>query len=299
MRSRRRGRWRHRPVFGQESAAAVVAMKPAKAGGAKGQTERRGDTVTAAKARKPKGGADVCLDTQRSAPNTTLMQQVLARENLQRAWKQVKANHGAAGIEGMTVEELPDFARSPQWAWVRKALEDGTYQPQPVRRVYIPKDSGGLRPLGIPAVLDRVIEQALAQVLEPLFDPEFSEFSYGFRKLRGAHDAVRQVREYLKQGYTMAVDMDLAKFFDSVNFDILMQRVARKVRDPWARRLIWRYLRAGVMENGQWSPSEKGVPQGGPLSPLLANIVLHELDMELERRGHKFVRAERANSCPA
>jgi RNA-directed DNA polymerase len=193
-------------------------------------------------------------------------------------------------VDGMTVEEFPDFIRSPQWATVKLALEDGTYAPQAVRRVYIPKDDGGRRPLGIPTVLDRVIQQALAQVLEPLFDPDFSEYSYGFRKLRGAHDAVRQAREYLKQGYRIAVDMDLAKFFDSVNHDILMQRVRRKVRNPLVVRLIWRYLRAGVQENGQRSPTGQGVPQGGPLSPLLANIVLHDLDTELEKRGHKFVR---------
>ena len=246
--------------------------------------------MTASKAQKPTGRADACLATELLPLDTTLMQRVLTRENLRRAWEQVKANHGAPGIDGMTVEQFPDFIRSPSWASVKKALEDGIYKPQPVRRVYIPKASGGQRPLGIPMVLDRVIQQALAQVLDPLFDPEFSGFSYGFRKRRGAHNAVRQAREYLKQGYTVAVDMDLAKFFDSVNFDILMHRVARKVSDPLMRRLIWRYLRAGVIENGQWSPSEKGVPQGGPLSPLLANIMLHDLDMELEKRGHKFVR---------
>jgi RNA-directed DNA polymerase len=243
------------------------------------RTERRAkrknkeEPVTATKATKPNGGANDCLATGKSALNATRMEQVLSRQNLQRAWEQVKANHGAPGIDGMTVEQFPDFVRSPQWSIVKETLTAGTYRPQPVRRVY-----------------DRVIQQALAQVLEPLFDPEFSDYSYGFRKRRGAHDAVRQAREYLKQGYTVAVDMDLAKFFDTVNFDILMQRINRKVSDPLVRRLIWRYLRAGVMENGLWSPSEKGVPQGGPLSPLLANIVLHDLDTELEKRGHKFVR---------
>ena len=218
------------------------------------------------------------------------MAQVLARENLRRAWNQVRANHGAPGVDGMTVEQFPVFVKSSAWATVREALEDGTYQPQPVRRVYIPKVGGGQRPLGIPTVLDRVIQQALAQVLEPLFDPEFSDRSYGFRKRRGAHDAVQQARAYLKEGYPVAVDMDLAKFFDTVNFDVLMRRVSRKMGDPVVLRLIWRYLRAGVMEDGQEKPSEQGVPQGGPLSPLLANIVLHDLDMELEKRGHRFVR---------
>jgi RNA-directed DNA polymerase len=246
--------------------------------------------VTAAKAMKPKGGADVCLATERSTPNMTLMQQALTRENLQRAWEQVRANHGAPGIDGMTVEEFPDFVRSLQWGAVKDALRQGAYRPQPVRRVYIPKADGGQRPLGIPTVPDRVIQQALAQVLGPIFEPGFSPFSYGFRPRRGAHDAVRQAQVYLKQGYKVAADLDLAKFFDSVNFDICMRRVAAKVSDRQVLRLIWRYLRAGVMENGQWKPTEKGVPQGGPLSPLLANVVLHDLDMELEKRGHKFVR---------
>lgn len=248
------------------------------------------EPTTTAGAMKPKGGADVCLAGGVSTPEAILMWQVLTRENLQRAWDQVRANRGAPGVDGMTVEDFPAFVRSPQWAQVREALSNGTYQPQPVRRVYIPKDSGGQRPLGIPTVLDRVIQQALAQMLEPLFDPGFSEFSYGFRKRRGAHDAVRQANAYWKQNYRVAVDMDLAKFFDSVEFGVLMQRFSAKVSDPLVRRLVWRYLRAGVKENGQWSPSEKGVPQGGPLSPLLANIVLHDLDMELERRGHMFVR---------
>ena len=246
--------------------------------------------MIAGKATKPNGGAELCLVSDEPTLEANLMQQVLSRKNLQRAWEQVEANHGAPGVDGMTVEQFPAFVRSPTWVQVRKALAEGTYRPQPVRRVYIPKADGGRRPLGIPAVLDRVIQQALAQVMEPLFDPGFSEYSYGFRKLRGAHDAVRQTREYLKEGYAVAVDMDLARFFDSVNFDILMRRVARKVSDLRVLQLIWRYLRAGVMENGQCSPTEKGVPQGGPLSPLLANIVLDDLDKELEKRGHKFVR---------
>lgn len=248
------------------------------------------EPTTTAEAKKPKGGADGCLDGGNSLSEATLMRQALTRENLQRAWDQVRANHGAPGVDGMTVEDFPAFVRSPQWAQVKEALAIGTYLPQAVRRVYIPKDGGGERPLGIPTVLDRVIQQALAQVLEPLFDPGFSVFSYGFRKRRGAHDAVRQANAYWMQGYRVAVDMDLAKFFDSVEFGVLMHRFSAKVRDPLVRRLVWRYLRAGVEENGQWSPSEKGVPQGGPLSPLLANVVLHDLDMELERRGHKFVR---------
>jgi RNA-directed DNA polymerase len=248
------------------------------------------EPMTAAKAMKPNGGADDCLDRGHAGLEADLMRQVLTRENLQRAWEQVRANHGAPGIDGMTVEQFPEFVRSPQWAAVKAALQQGTYRPQPVRRVYIPKADGGQRPLGIPTVLDRVIQQALAQVLGPLFEPGFSRFSYGFRPRRGAHDAVRQAREYLKQGYTVAADLDLARFFDSVNFDVCMRRVAAKVPDRRALRLIWRYLRAGVMEDGKWSPTELGVPQGGPLSPLLANIVLHDLDTELEKRGHKFVR---------
>ena len=256
------------------------------------RAERKDKTepMTAAKAMKPNGGADDCLDRGHSGLEADLMRQVLTRENLQRAWEQVRANHGAPGSDGMTVEQFPEFVHSPQWGIVKQALQEGTYQPQPVRRVYIPKADGGQRPLGIPTVLDRVIQQALAQVLGPMFEPGFSRFSYGFRPRRGAHDAVRQVQEYLKRGYTVAVDCDLARFFDSVNFDVLMRRVAVKVPDRQVLRLVWRYLRAGVVEDGKWSPTENGVPQGGPLSPLLANVVLHDLDRELEKRGHKFVR---------
>jgi len=247
LRSRRRDGWKHPSVFGQESAAAGVALKSRQRGmERRAKRKNKEDPVTATEATKPNGGANDCLATNPSALNVSLMGRVLSPKNLQRAWGQVQANHGAPGVDGMTVEEFPDFVRSPQWAAVKKTLVDGTYRPQPVRRVYIPKASGGQRPLGIPTVLDRVIQQALAQVLEPLFDPEFSDRSYGFRKRRGAHDAVQQARAYLKEGYPIAWIWIWPSFFDSVNFDVLMQRVTRKVRDPLAVRLIWCYLRAGV-----------------------------------------------------
>jgi len=222
-------------------------------------------------------------------PNDHLLERVLSRENMQRAWKRVKANKGAPGVDNMSVEDFPEFARK-NWDSIRESLLAGTYQPLPVKRVEIPKSTGGNRPLGIPTVLDRVIQQAIYQVLLPIFDPDFSDHSYGFRPGRSAHDAVYHVREYIRKGYRVAVDMDLSKFFDSVNHDVLMHRVARKVRDRRVLRLIGKYLRAGVMVNGRLQTTRKGVPQGGPLSPLLANILLDDLDKELERRGHRFVR---------
>jgi len=189
----------------------------------------------------------------------------------------------------MSIEDFPEFARA-QWDRIRDSLMAGTYQPYPVKRVEIPKPTGGKRPLGIPTVLDRLIQQAIYQVLMPIFDPDFSDHSYGFRPGRSAHDAVFQIREYIREGYRVAVDMDLSKFFDTVNHDVLMHRVARKVREKRVLRLIGKYLRAGVMVNGRLQATRKGVPQGGPLSPLLANILLDDLDKELERRGHRFVR---------
>jgi RNA-directed DNA polymerase len=219
-----------------------------------------------------------------------LMARILTSENLRKAWHQVKANHGAPGVDGMTIEDFPAFARE-HWASIRQALRDETYQPSPVRRTEIPKRHGqGRRLLGIPTVVDRVIQQAIAQVLGPIFDPEFSASSFGFRPGRSAHQAVKQIQGYLKAGYRVAVDVDLAKFFDRVNHDALMARVARKVRDKALLRLIGKYLRAGVLVGESLQPTEEGVPQGSPLSPLLSNIMLDDLDKELERRGHHFAR---------
>ena len=219
-----------------------------------------------------------------------LMGRVLTAENLRKAWHQVKTNHGAPGVDGMTIEEFPTFARE-HWPRIRQAVRDETYQPSPVRRTEIPKRHGqGNRLLGIPTVVDRVIQQAIAQVLGPLFDPDFSASSFGFRPKRSAHHAVKQIQSYITTGYRVAVDMDLAKFFDRVNHDALMARVARKVHDKALLRLIGKYLRAGGLVGEDLQPTETGVPQGSSLSPLLSNIMLDDLDKELERRGHRFAR---------
>jgi RNA-directed DNA polymerase len=239
--------------------------------------------------KKPSGEVTMRRVMESPDPNDHLLEQILSRENMLKAWKRVKANKGAPGIDNMSVEDFPEYARN-KWDSIRESLLAGIYQPSPVRRVEIPKATGGTRPLGIPMVLDRVIQQSIYQVLMPMFDPGFSESSYGFRPGRSAKDAVYQIREYIREGYRVAVDMDLSKFFDTVNHDVLMHRVARKVRDKRVLRLIGKYLRAGVMVNGRLQATRKGVPQGGPLSPLLANILLDDLDKELERRGHRFVR---------
>ncbi len=239
--------------------------------------------------KKPNGGVSMRRVMEQPDPHENLLERVLSRDNVQKAWKRVKANNGVPGIDNMSIEDFPEFARA-QWDRIRESLLAGTYQPYPVKRVEIPKPTGGTRPLGIPTVLDRLIQQAMYQVLMPIFDLDFSEFSYGFRPRRSAHDAVRKVREYIQQGYRIAVDMDLSKFFDRVNHDVLMHRVARKIRDKHVLRLIGKYLRAGVVIKGRLQESREGVPQGGPLSPLLANILLDDLDKELEKRGHKFVR---------
>jgi RNA-directed DNA polymerase len=217
------------------------------------------------------------------------MEAVLSPANMKRAWARVKSNRGAPGIDGMRIEDFPAYARE-HWPAIRQAISDGRYQPQAVRRVMIPKPGGGERALGIPSVVDRVVQQAIAQVMTPIFDPDFSESSYGFRPGRCAHGALKQVKADIKAGCRIAVDLDLAKFFDNVDHDILMARVARRIADRRLLALIGRYLRAGVLIDDSIQPSELGTPQGGPLSPLLANILLDDLDRELEGRGHRFVR---------
>jgi group II intron reverse transcriptase/maturase len=217
------------------------------------------------------------------------MERVVERNNMLAALKRVEQNGGAPGIDGIPTEQLREQLRA-EWLRIREELLAGTYEPKPVRRVEIPKPGGGKRLLGIPTVMDRLIQQALLQVLTPIFDAGFSEHSYGFRPGKRAHDAVREARRYVQEGYEWAVDLDIEKFFDRVNHDILMAKVARKVKDKRVLTLIRRYLQAGVMINGVVMETIEGTPQGGPLSPLLANILLDELDKELEKRGHKFVR---------
>ena len=221
--------------------------------------------------------------------NQDLLDAVLDSDNLWRAWKRVKANKGAPGIDDVTIADFPAYARE-HWAAVREQIIQGRYVPQPVRRVELRKPGGGTRKLGIPVILDRVLQQAIAQVLTPIFDPTFSDSSFGFRPGRNAHQAIRQVQAYVKDGYRIAVDLDLAKFFDTVNQDLLMSLLGRTIADKRLLALIGRYLRAGVLVGEHFEPSEVGTPQGGPASPLLANILLHQLDCELARRGHRFAR---------
>jgi RNA-directed DNA polymerase len=218
-----------------------------------------------------------------------LMEEVCDRGNLERAWNRVRSNKGGPGVDGMTIEEAKGYLRE-HWPDIRSQLLKGTYQPQPVKRVEIPKPAGGIRKLGVPCVVDRLIQQALLQVLQKRWDPTFSPHSYGFRPGRSAHQAVAQAQRYIAEGYNVVVDLDLEKFFDRVNHDGLMARVAARVSDKRVRKLIRAFLEAGVMEGGLVSPVEEGTPQGGPLSPLLSNLVLDNLDKELERRSHRFCR---------
>jgi len=224
-----------------------------------------------------------------------LMEEVVARENLTAALRQVRSNHGSAGVDGMTVEELPAYLKT-HWPQIREQLLTGQYEPQPIKRVEIPKPAGGVRTLGIPTVVDRFIQQAVLQVLQPQWDPTFSEHSYGFRPGRSAQQAVAKAQHYLRQGYDWVVDLDLEKFFDRVNHDKLMGEVEKRIKDKRVRALIRRYLKAGVLAEGLVSAIDEGTPQGGPLSPLLSNLLLDQFDRELEKRGHRFVRyADDAN----
>ena len=224
-----------------------------------------------------------------------LMEEVLRRETLTTALKRVQANQGAPGIDGMTVDELPAYLRKA-WPSIREQLLNATYEPAPVRTVYLPKPGGGTRMLGIPTVLDRFIAQAILQVLGPIFDPDFSARSYGFRPGRSAHQALQQMCHDIEEGYRWVVNLDLEKFFDRVNHDRVMSRVARKVKDKRLLKLLRRYLNAGIMQDGLVSQREAGMPQGSPLSPLLSNVLLDDFDQELERRGHRFCRyADDAN----
>jgi RNA-directed DNA polymerase len=257
--------------------------------------------------RKGRGGTspDTGRERQASAavketpqPETTmLLEEVLRRENLIKAYHKVRANKGAPGIDGMTVDDLKPHLKE-HWPNIREQLLAGGYIPQPVRRVDIPKPGGkGTRMLGIPTVLDRFIQQAILQVLTPIFDPHFSESSYGFRPGRSAHGAVTKARQYVEEGYRYVVDFDLEKFFDTVNHDMLMARVARRVKDKRLLKLIRAYLSSGIMHEGVVQAHTEGTPQGSPISPLLSNILLDELDKELERRGHRFCRY--ADDCNA
>jgi RNA-directed DNA polymerase len=260
----------------------AMHQKSAKAGrNAKGQGEAKPEAL--------RDEARAAHDDTGSLGRESLLEQALARANLVAAWKRVKANRGSAGVDGKTIADTAEHLRT-HWPRIRKALLDGSYRPEPVRRVQIPKPNGGVRELGIPTVTDRLIQQALLQVLQPIIDPTFSEHSYGFRPGRRAHEAVLTAQRHVQEGNHVVVDVDLEKFFDRVNHDILMERLSRRIEDKAILRLIRRYLVAGIMDGGVVMERYEGTPQGGPLSPLLANVLLDEVDRELEKRGHRFVR---------
>lgn len=219
----------------------------------------------------------------------SLIDRVVDKYNMERAIEKVRKNKGAPGVDGMTVDELEEHMQTYGSAIVRK-LKDGTYQPQPVKRVEIPKANGGVRLLGIPTVRDRVVQQAILQVIDPIIDPHFSKYSYGFRKGRNAHQAIERVIGYYEEGYRVVVDCDLKNYFDTINHQILRNNLEYYIQDKVALKIIWNYLKAGILDQDFYVETDMGTPQGGPLSPLLANVYLHHLDRELERRGHKFAR---------
>ncbi|MGD2144578.1 MAG: group II intron reverse transcriptase/maturase [Anaerolineae bacterium] len=257
---------------------------------AEGRSVRHGDSGEGGPgtATREEGQAATASNRER-ALTSRLMEKVCERENLNLAYKRVKANKGAPGIDGMTVEELYGWIKENKEELITTLLE-GSYEPQPVKRVEVPKPSGGTQELGIPTVVDRMVQQAILRVLDPILDPTFSESSYGFRRGRNAHQALKRATEYVEEGREVVVDFDIAKFFDRVNHDVLMARVARHVEDKRLLHIIRRFLEAGVMRNGVCIRRYEGTPQGGPLSPLSANLVLDDLDKELERRGHCFCR---------
>ena len=271
--------WESEPTMTLDSA---MHQKPAKAGPT---TKNRGE---ASKVRRG-GEASTAGNGDERSGSGDLMEQVVARDNMWAAWKRVKGNVGSPGGDGMTVQELPSFLRA-NWERIREELIAGRYRPQPVLRREIPKSGGGMRELGIPTVLDRLIQQAILQVLQPRFDPTFSSSSYGFRPGRSAQQAVCCAQQLVRSGRSIVVDVDLERFFDRVQHDVLMGRLARRIEDKRLLRLLRRYLEAGVMVHGVVTERYEGTPQGGPLSPLLANVLLDEVDRELEKRGHTFVR---------
>jgi RNA-directed DNA polymerase len=266
--------------------AAEWHQKPVKPSGSAGRASVAKGEAQGARVRDESAAA---RDDQTSWVPGELLGQVLDRHNMAAAWKRVKSNKGSCGVDGLTIEQTAEHLKT-QWPRIRQQIVDGTYRPSPVRRVAIPKPGGGQRELGIPTVTDRLIQQALLQVLQRLIDPTLSEHSHGFRPGRSAHGAILEAQRYVEQGCTVVVDVDLEKFFDRVNHDILMVRLARRIADKAVLGLIRRYLQAGIMDGGLHRERHEGTPQGGPLSPLLANVMLDEVDRELERRGHHFVR---------
>ena len=263
---------------------------PAKAGR---EGEPDGEAVREPASGETSGPRHATGDTGK--PPAALLHAAFTRDNLKQAFKRVRANKGAAGVDGLDIDQTSKLLVTA-WPWIREQLLTGKYRPSPVKRVMIPKPDGGQRELGIPTVTDRLIQQALLQVLQPILDPGFSEHSYGFRPGRRAHDAVLAAQAYVQSGRTVVVDVDLEKFFDRVNHDILIDRLGRRIKDAGVIRLIRAYLDSGIMIDGVVQERDQGTPQGGPLSPLLANVLLDEVDRELERRGHCFVRyADDAN----